>query len=105
VAKSAIDYARRAKGKLNSFHTFSKAAGVLSTARIERDPSDFLNLRLGGVARLPFTARNFLTRPPTGTPRRAISPSEHIPIVRAPGARDHAGVVSPAPTWLLLRPS
>jgi hypothetical protein len=32
--------------------------------------------------RLPFTARNFLTRPPTGTPRRAISPSEHILIVR-----------------------
>jgi hypothetical protein len=33
-----------------------------------------------GMAELSFTARNFLTRPPTGTPRRASSPSEGLPI-------------------------
>jgi len=27
------------------------------------------------------TARSFLTRPPTGTPRRAISPGEGLPIL------------------------
>jgi len=31
--------------------------------------------------------------------------SEHIPIVRAPGARDHAAVVPAHPTWLLPFPS
>jgi len=36
----------------------------------------------GGLAESP-TARNFLTRPPTGTPRRAISPSEGLPILYA----------------------
>ena len=30
--------------------------------------------------------------------------SEHIPIVRAPGARDHAGVVPAHPNWPLLPP-
>ena len=33
-----------------------------------------------GVAEVSFIARNFLTRPPIGTPRRAISPGEGLPI-------------------------
>jgi hypothetical protein len=40
---------------------------------------------------LPFTARNFLTHQPTGTPRRAISPSEHILIVRVLRAKRASG--------------
>lgn len=34
------------------------------------------------------TARNFLTRPPTGTPRRAISPGEGLPRPRVARARE-----------------
>ena len=38
-----------------------------------------LFLLLAGRPDRSPTARNFLTRPPTGTPRRAISPSEGLP--------------------------
>ena len=38
-------------------------------------------LSLEGEEACSLTARNFLTRPPTGTPRRATSPSEALPIL------------------------
>ena len=43
-------------------------------------PNLFFSLLGGGLVEFP-TARNFLTRPPTGTPRRAISPSEGLLIL------------------------
>ena len=49
-----------------------------------QDHTDFPDLSfslLGGDLVESPTARNFLTRPPTGTPRRAIRPSEGLPIL------------------------
>ena len=69
------------------------------TARVERGPSNSLHLSLGEWPRLPFTARindpSELARyssqgmAPVLVPLRPLS--EHILIVRAPGARDRHG--------------
>ena len=49
-------------------------------AVIRGDPPHILifSIPLEGEEASSLTARNFLTRPPTGTPRRAISPSEAL---------------------------
>ena len=98
---------------------FSEAAGVVSTARIERGPSNSLYFSLGEWPRLPFTAR--IERPPLHRGGSASkkgtwplpSPSfggrtlhEHrrssgsIPS-SAPGTRDQQGCHSPP---FLVRP-
>ena len=74
------------QGPSNSLYlSLGEGPRLSFTARIERlhlrilfchDP---LFLIAGWPARSPI-ARNFLTRPPTGTPRRAISPGEGLPI-------------------------
>ncbi len=53
----------------------ARIAGLLLRILFCHNP---LLLIAGWPARSP-TARNFLTRPPTSTPRRAISPSEGLP--------------------------
>ena len=50
----------------STFYPIGRAVRVIPTAPVERDYRCSL-------------ARNFLTRPSTGTPRRAISPSEGLP--------------------------
>src|SRR5437870_3769922 len=42
-----------------------------------RYPANLLSIFMGWPVRSP-TARGFFTRPPTGTPRRAISPGEGL---------------------------
>ena len=56
---------------------------------VQRDRSERLRMilpssliiSLGMGADGSSTARSFLTRPPTGTPRRAMSPGEGLPIL------------------------
>ena len=83
----------------------------VSLARVARGPSDSLHLSFRGVARLPFTARigrdcrcsvqarSLIHLGMAPALVRLRPSSEHILIVRAPGARDHAGVVPFRPIW------
>ena len=50
---------------------------AIFTARVVRAPSDSSYLSLGERPRLPFTARDILTRPTPSAPRRALVPCEH----------------------------
>jgi len=55
--------------------------GALRARRMVASPPPSKRTRFlltGGWSVLSPTARNFLTRPPTGTPRRAIGPGEGI---------------------------
>ena len=77
---------------------FSEAAGVVSTVRIERGPSNSLYFSLGEWPRLPFTARvipipHFTFKGSLVDPRLRAS-NEHIRIVRVPRAGGRPGYPS-----------
>jgi HEAT repeat protein len=61
--------------------------GQSFTARIQRAFPNSLHLSQKEWPRLPLTARDFLTHPPTGTPRRAIIPGEALQRARVPRAK------------------
>jgi hypothetical protein len=67
---------------------------------VQQDPSNFLYLSLGEWPKLPFTARDILTRPTPSTPRRALLPDEHILIVRVLRAEGH--LATPPPFFSIL---
>ena len=78
--------------------TFSEAAGVVSTVRIERGPSNSLYFSLGEWPRLPFTAR-VIPIPPFTFKGSLVDPrlrasNEHIRIVRVPRAGGRPGYPS-----------
>jgi hypothetical protein len=54
---------------------------------VQQGPSNSLYLSLGERPRLPFTARDILTRPTPSAPRRALVPGKHSFIVRVLRAR------------------
>jgi hypothetical protein len=83
------------EGRLNDLPLRASNEGLLRP-RVARAHPNSLHPSLGERPRLPFTARNFLTRPTPIAPRRALVPGEHILIVRVPRARMAPGHSSPS---------
>ncbi len=56
----------------------------------------FLYTLFGEGAGIVSTARNFLTRPPTGTPRRALTPGEGVPLPSEPARYKNTAINVPS---------